>query len=183
MLMSTLPKMIVRLASQEPVYALFLWYHDSSSTDVTPQFGLGTRSVSQQCELEYADSVESRNVCVWAPQQWLSNPSRRSFDIGQSEVGTKLQTNCQAAYSLMLAANKSDLPLPDEGEILMPFRMMMRRCAVRMNDIDWSNDLDLDDGFVVVALNYTGYWLNDDLQACIPPQKVSLFKQRDWLPY
>ncbi len=77
----------------------------------------------------------------------------------------------------MLAANNSDLQLADESGILLPFRLMLRRVAKRLSDLDWTGILPTDDRFVVVALDSIGYWLDDDLQACIPPAKRNRMTQ------
>jgi hypothetical protein len=78
----------------------------------------------------------------------------------------------------MLAANEWSLPLADEREILLPFRLMLRRVAVSLSRCDWTGVLSLEQSFVVVALDSIGDWLNEDFHAVVAPTAVGRLKQQ-----
>src|SRR5690606_30450399 len=90
-------------------------------------------------------------------------------------------TKCNDAYSLMLAANTTGLPLEDEGELLSPFRQMMHRVARRLNGTDWNDVLPTTDDFVVVSMDTIGYWLTEDLERSIPESKYAVLQKRGFL--
>ena len=178
-LIAELPAAIRRLSIAEPCYALFIWYEDSGVDDFAPLFGIGTQSVLDACEVQYSSDADSRIGCIWSPQQTLEDSDlirRHSIDKpGFSE-------QCNSAYSLMLAANKSELPLDDESVILLPFRSMLYRVASKLTDADWTGILRTDDRFVVVASDCTGYWLSDDFEACVPSRKRKLLEKQGLWP-
>jgi hypothetical protein len=177
-LVERVPAKVKSLAVTEPCYALFLWYFDSSTDEYSPLVGLGTHAVRDACGRQYAGDESERIDCLWRPQQTLENHRL----IPQHHLNDEsLREQCNRAYELMLAANTSDLPLPDEGEILLPFRSMLWRVARRLNDIDWREILNVDDGFVVAALELTGYWLDEDLRASVPELKFARLKERGLL--
>lgn len=159
MIVEHVPPVIGRARITEPCYAVFLWYHDSSVVDCTPEVGVGTDSVLRACQAQYS-TEESRIDCLWRPQQSLDD-SRALVRLSLKD--RSLQSNCKKAYALIMEANKSEFPLDDEGVLLTPFRQMMRRVAARLNKTDWTNLIRTDESFVVVALDSIGYWLHDDL--------------------
>lgn len=156
------PKCVRKLAIKEPCYAIILWYHDSATDNHTPQIGVLTQSIRDACHEQYQSDSDSRIDCLWRPQQVLDD-----YQLIRERTITvpKLRKQCNEAYSLMLAADQSPLPLADESGILMPYRKMIRRAAKKLADFEWSTILTVDYSFVVVALDYTGDWLYDDLEA------------------
>ena len=174
-----LPKMVreKRLGSSASV--LFLWYHDSSSAgDFTPYVGVATDGLKAACE-EQGEDKESVVDCYWRPQQYLDDPSNvLSYVDFQDEAFTG---RCNDAYAMMLAANTSMLPLPDESEILLPFRTAMHSAAKRLNAMEWSSVLPVIDDFAVVSTDWTGIWCDEDLAESIPAPRYNLLLQRGLL--
>jgi hypothetical protein len=177
-LVAELPVAVARLEVAEPSYALFLWYCDSSMVDPSIECSVGTRGIQNACAQQYDDDDDSRIDCTWRPQQRIEDwqlIKRLKIQLPQ------LTEPCAAAYAMIFAADKSPLPLEDEGELLLPLRKMLYRAASRLTAYDWSQVLDVDDSFVVVALEYTGYWLDRDLAACVPPGKCERLVKRGLL--
>jgi hypothetical protein len=169
---NVVPNAVRKKAINEPCYALILWYDDSSVGDHTPQFAILTRSILDACNKQ---DESSRLYCYWSPQQNLyDDTSLRQLVFSVTE----LRSLCDEAYKKMLAANRSQLPLEDERDILMPYRAMMRRAAKRLAEFDWAKVLTVEDSFVVVALDYMGNWLEEDLEAGLTNgQRSKLLKQ------
>ena len=175
-LVSKTPGAVAKLKVHEPAYAVFLWYDDSSTCgDFVPDFGVGVESVRSACAQKYGDR-ESVNDCNWRPQQVVTEmiPRGRFKDRG-------FISQCNEAYSLMLAANRSGLPLEDEGELLRPFRSMMHRVAFHLNEYEWADILNTVQEFVIIAADRIGYWLVEDLRKSIPKAKLKLLEQRGLL--
>ena len=129
------------------------------------------------CTAQYPSERKSRVDCIWRPQQTLEDHRLiRTHKI----AAPGLRKHCRTAYALILAADPSELPLAEEGEILAPFRTMMRRVAATLCGREWT-ELPADDAFVVVALDSIGYWLKDDLKAGIPSARRKILKQRGLL--
>jgi hypothetical protein len=175
-LVSNTPRAIAKLKLSEPVYAVFLWYHDSSvAGDFAPNFGVGVESMRLACAKRYEDPA-SVNDCIWRPQQVITElVPRGRFEDRQ------FVSKCNEAYALMLAANTSDLPLEDEGDLFRPFRSMMHRTATRLNEYDWTAVLHPMEEFVVVSLHGIGYWLAEDLRSSIPKTTFKLLQRRGLL--
>lgn len=81
----------------------------------------------------------------------------------------------------MLAANQTGLPLPDEEELLRPFRSM-HRVATRLNALDWAGSPNTLGAFVVLAANRAGDRLAEEMRASLPPAKYKLLQRPDLLP-
>lgn len=170
------PRAIRKKRMTEPAYAVFLWYHDSSSDgDFAPYCGAALDSIRAECAKRYEDRADA-NFCIWCPQQ---NMDELTVSGWFNDVG--LDSLCNEAYALMLAANKTGLPLMDEGEILLPLRQMMHRVAQRLNSLDWSDVLPTTDDFMVVSTNTIGYWDAEDLQCSIPEAKLAVLRERGLL--
>lgn len=172
-LVAMTPKSVAKLRVSEPAYAVFLWYEDSSVCgDFVPSFGVGVESMRVECSRR-SDNRDSVNDCIWRPQQEIAEflPSGRFKERALIE-------KCNEAYDLMLAANKTGLPLEDEGEILRPFRSMMHRVASRLNLHPWDKVLKTMEEFVVVSLDQIGYWIDEDMKKSIPEARLKLLKQR-----
>jgi hypothetical protein len=172
LLVSQTPRAVARLRISERAYAVFLWYDDSSSAgDFAPYFGVGVESVRAACAKRYERRPEV-NDCIWRPQQIISEP----LPGGRIE-DRAFASRCNAAYALMLAANTTGLPLPDEGDLLRPFRSMMHRVATRLNQFNWAQLLDPVEEFVVVSASRIGDWLREDLKESIPDEKYRLLQR------
>jgi len=178
-LIATIPNTVRSLHINEPVYAVFLWYQDSSVADgFAPQFGVGTESVLLACNRQYPTDRLAATDCRWRPQQVVEDMNlvrQRGFP------STDFMRECNEAYSIMLAANETGRPLPDEGELLWPFRAMMHSVATRLNEIDWKNFLNITDDFVVVSLDSIGNWLAEDLKESMSAGKYLMLQKRNLL--
>lgn len=180
-LIANTPAAVSNLKVAEPAYAVFLWYDDSSTlpSQICPTFGVGTASLKQACADEFEDDQESFTNCIWRPNQEMED---------EVHTGTfnhpRLASQCQEVYRLMWAANTTGQPLPqrEDAELLRPFRSMMHRVALQLNDFDWQKVLPITDDFVVVTVDLIGYWLLEDMGASIPPAKLTVLKKRHLFP-
>lgn len=64
----------------------------------------------------------------------------------------------------------------------MPFRAALHDAARELNALDWSGVLPHSDDFVVLAADYIGYWLEEDMAASIPEGRLAVLKSRGLLP-
>jgi hypothetical protein len=174
-LVSTIPGIVRKQPPQETCYAIVLWYHDSSTDDHTPEFGILTQSVRAACD-KNNDSPDGRTFCYWVPQQ-----NDIAIDHQLLKRIPDLRSPCDNAYKLMLAANQSDLPLADESEILLPYREMLQRVAKHLSRYDWSEFLDLEESFVITTSDYIGYWWLDDIKAGLSEEQISKLEKRGLL--
>ena len=172
-LVSNTPRAVAKLKIAEPAYAVFLWYFDSSAGgDFAPEFGVGIESMRSACAKKY-DDRSSINDCTWRPQQVIP----KTLPRGRFE-DRRFIALCNEAYALMEAANQSELPLEDEGELLRPFRSLMHGVAAQLNKFDWSAILKPTAEFAVVSLDMIGNWLTEDLKNSMPKTTLRLLKKR-----
>jgi hypothetical protein len=180
-LIANTPTAIASLKVAEPAYAVFLWYDDSSTlpTQICPTFGVGTTSLRNACAQEFEDDQDSFTNCIWRPNQEMDDEL-----VEGRFTDPTLASKCQDAYRLMWSANTTGTPLParEDAELLRPFRSMMHRAALRLNDFDWGKMLPTTDEFVVVAVDRIGYWLLEDMAASIPPPKRTVLRKRRMFP-
>jgi hypothetical protein len=180
-LIANTPTAIANLKVAEPAYAVFLWYDDSSTlpAQICPTFGVGTASLRNACAEEFEDDQDSFTNCIWRPNQEMDD----ELIEGRFKDPT-LASKCQDAYRLMWSANTTGKPLParEDAELLRPFRSMMHRAALRLNDIDWDKKLPTTDDFVVVAVDRIGYWLLEDMAASISPPKRTVLQKHRMFP-
>jgi hypothetical protein len=159
------PEVIRATPASDRPHALLLLYQDSSSESFDLTHLLVGSSIVNRCRVAYADH-SSFVDCVWRPQQTLDDHVR-AMPFGGHELNEALQS----AYELMLAANKSDLPLPDEGGLFLPVRQTLYQAARELNERNWSAAANVDPDFVVVALDFIGCWTSDDLRGCLSETK------------
>ena len=170
---------IADLKVAEPAYALFLWYDDSSTWEphICPNLGVGTTSLREACAEEFEDDRDSFLNCIWRPNQ-----EREDELVFAGFEEPSLASRCQEAYRLMWAATEVPLPEHEDAELLRPFRAMMHRVALRLNEFDWSKTLPTTDDFVVTAVDKIGYWLLEDMVASIPLAKRKVLQKRRLFP-
>lgn len=177
-LVTQTPNTVANLKVSEPAYAVFLWYDDSSTlpTMICPTLGVGTTSLKNACSKEYGDDQESFLDCIWRPNQMMDD----EVVTGRFKERKTLAAHCQQAYWLMWAANTTGKPLPaqEDAELLLPFRSMMHRVALRLNELSWDGFLTPTDDFVVLAVDAIGYWQPADMDASIPAAKRKLLHKR-----
>src|SRR6266404_3178065 len=102
---ANVPGRVAKLKVSEPVYAVFLWYDDSSTYgDLAPDFGVGLESMRAACAKRYG-THESVNDCIWRPQQVITELMPRGKFMDRVFI-----TRCNQAYALMLAANETAHP-------------------------------------------------------------------------
>ena len=85
-----------------------------------------------------------------------------------------MKKKCDDCYKYITA----DWGGKEENEVLLPFRLMMCRVALRLNSLNWDGILQTADDFVVTATDYTGYWTRKDMEASIPSERMTLLKRR-----
>lgn len=71
----------------------------------------------------------------------------------------------------------------EEGALLMPFRSALHQVARELNGIDWSQIIRRSQDFVVLATDYIGYWLDEDMAASIPSKQLATLKSHKLLPF
>ena len=175
-LVGSIPRSVERMHIGDPVYCLFLWYYDTSVFEpYTPLLGIGLDSLRQACLAKYLDDPNDR---IWRPQQTIEAPFP-GFPFPRADCdGPDIAKKCNECYRLMDAIFGSDEPLEDEGPMLLPFREMLWRVAQKLNRRDWSGILKTTDDFVVLAADYIGYWLAEDMEHSVPVEKLTLLKSR-----
>jgi hypothetical protein len=116
---------------------------------------------------------------VWLPQQSIDTPfPGYPFPKHLCEEVASESNEC---YSILTAG--LDLPPADEGPLLMPFRAALHQVARELNLYDWSGILLRSDDFIVLASDYIGYWLEEDMTASISTKQLAALKSRQLLPF
>ena len=173
-LVEYVPQKIRELGVDSEAYCVFLWYHDFSMTDFTPEVGIGTVDLRDACMSgEYASKLGSEpEWCVWVPQQSI-DPPIPGFPLPEfrCEVVSAETNEC---YSHFI---KSERYKP-----LQPFRSMLCRVAQRLNAIDWNGILTTNNDFFVFATDFIGYNTFDDLPNCIDSKLVESLEARKVIP-
>jgi hypothetical protein len=180
-LVSDLPEAVRKLRIKSPAYCLFIWYQDSSTDEYTPQFFVAPVRLRDACLAEKDLSKIGGDAldAVWRPQQTISFPYQKcrfSTNLCDS-VSAEANECCSILFD-----NPSDEEDGDESALLMPFRTALHRAARELNGFDWSGVLPRSDDFIVLATDYIGYWLAEDMTASVPKKQLSLLVSHGYLP-
>jgi len=178
-LVSSAPEMVRKLRIQAPSYCLFIWYQDTSTDEYAPELGVAPVELRDAClSGNYRDKLgNDAKTSIWLPQQSIAKP------FPGYPFPTRFCADLSAAsnecYSILLTAEGD---YADDGECLMPFRTALHEAARELNAYDWSEILPHADDFIVVAVDYIGYWLVQDMIASIPEKKLAALTARGLIP-
>lgn len=152
------PEAVRQLKVEGPCYAVILCYIDSTTDEFTPYGLVAPEAV--RAEALRADPAGAASS-IWSPHQALTLPKPLpTFTLEDAAFVAR----CQACYQYLMEKG-GDL---DDDRMLLPFRKMMYRVAQQLNGLDWSSCLAPTDDFVVIASDWTGYWVEEDARASLP---------------
>ncbi len=158
---------IKQVQLKSPAYCLFVWYHDMWQCDFTPQFGLATKSLRDFC-LTVKNENEvggDRFDAIWRPQQCIDRNHAEAPQIFDLESVRELSNQC---YVLL----QEDENLKDEEEALTPFKEMIFRVVKNLNLYQFKTMIPVTDDFIVIASDYIGEWIVDDMNKSTPKDKI-----------
>lgn len=168
-LLTLIPRSLQTLKQSQPAYGLFLCYIDTTTDDHMPYLivaGEGAR----QWAIERRGPDASH--AIWNPQQELTDCGDFFQKITLDDP--KVKALIERCYDELTDAD--DYSDDDVG--LLPFRRMMWRVAVSLNGVDWQGLLDTTDDFVVVASDWSGFWVHQDAKESLPAAKLKRLKSR-----
>jgi len=183
-LTSQVPDLVQSFRIRSPAYCLFIWYQDLSVDEYAPVVGVTPVELRDACLAEKDLSKIGGDAldAIWRPQQCITGP----YPGGAYPTGFCKDVSAESneCYSILCT---DDTPA-DEGPALMPFRSALHQVARELNAFDWSGILPLTDDFVVLATDYIGYWIQEDMLASIPEKQLQMLISRgllleDWLRY
>ena len=205
-----IPIGVKELRVKSPAYCLFLWYQDFSD-DFTPHCGIATQDLLDSIHsTDLQDPLEKFEI-IWRPQQCadLEVPGRLILDecdIVENEVESCYEIlaeqsglfgdsdSIEESDDEELDADLEEDDLDREGdeeddeeaierefEALAPFREMMHRVGNNLRKVDWKKILPVTDDFVVLVGDYVGYWLADDFEQSVSPEKIASLIERGML--
>ena len=176
-----IPEKLRSLKIQSPTYCLFIWYQDLSVDELTPIIATAPVEMRDACfAREHRSNLgDEPRKAIWTPQQSISAPfpGWESFKDFPCDV---VAQDVDALYRLLSA--HLTRPPEDEMELLMPVRTVLSRVAQDLNQVDWSGILPCSEDFVVLATDYIGAWLVEDMSASIPKPALLKLKKKKLLP-
>ncbi len=89
-------------------------------------------------------------------------------------AGTALARKCNFVYEYL----SEDWKDQDEERVILPFRKMIYRVCLHLNDLDWSAILPVTEDFAVVASDWSGFWVHEDAEKSVPPARKRLLKKQ-----
>ena len=168
-LLKRIPTAVSDLKVQDPAYALILCYLDSTTDFFTPYVIIALESARKHALREEPDEASSY---IWSPHQAFMPPEHPpEIWFEDAMLGAK----CTACYDFLLDRIQN----LSEKEVLRPFREMMHRTAAALNRLDWREYLQPTDDFVVIASDWTGYWVQEDARASLLPHQIELLESRE----
>jgi hypothetical protein len=164
-LFELIPAQLRQRKLERVAYALFLCYIDTTTNDHIP-YPIVAFDDARKWMLEHHSADASHNL--WQPQREM----KRGTDFVEVPLAdSSLRDRIESCYDAM------DSDANDEIALL-PFRKTMWRLANRLNAIDWKGVLAITDDFVVVATDWSGFWVEEDAKKSIPEPKKRLLESR-----
>lgn len=178
-LVSEVPRLVTKLNPPAPVYCLFLWYWDLSVDEYAPLVAAATEQLREACLGGANDDRlgDPPEWCVWRPQQTIDEPFP-GYPL-PTAVCDFVAADANSCYDML---TQGEVDLAEEEEILLPFRRMMCRVARQLNEVNWSERLQVSDDFVVVATDYIGYWLDVDFEDSLGRERLAALQRSGNLP-
>jgi hypothetical protein len=173
-LVRLIPAAIKKHRISSPAYAVFLCYIDTTTDEHMPFAVVGLDSLRQYA-LERRG--ESASFDIWRPFQELV--ARKNELIHVKLTDSALAKKVERCYRLLDKAPGADTV--DDNVRLLPFRRAMRNVARRLNGQSWSDVLPTTDDFVVVATDWSGFWVGDDVPRSLPDDRRELLESRKLL--
>ncbi len=169
-LLAEVPAMVRGLAPAEPIFCVFLLYDDGTSGDPVPSLQVGLKSLLDACQAERIDGIGDRSNAekAWVPQQTISAPFP-----GFPCPTIPLDIIAEEADICYRHGVVHDGPpeLPPLDPVPPAFRSMLQRVARKLNDEDAFADLPTTEHFVVLANDYLGDRLKEDVALSLSPQR------------
>jgi hypothetical protein len=181
-LLSSVPDAVRKLDIKSPAYCLFLWYQDLSVDEYAPELGVAPVELRDAClSGKHREKLGNDPVAsIWLPQQSIERPFP-GFPFPK-HVCENVAAEANECYSILTAGHEYPPGVHAEGPLLMPFRAALHGVARKLNAYDWSGILPCSEDFVVLAADYIGYWLDEDMAASIPEERLTPLRSRGLLP-
>jgi len=181
-LLSSIPDAVRKLHIKAPAYCLFIWYQDLSVDEYAPELGLAPVELRDAClSGKHREKLANDPVAsIWLPQQSIDRPFP-GFPFPK-HVCENVAAEANECYSILTAGHEYPPGVDAEGPLLMPFRAALHLVARKLNAYDWSGILPRSEDFVVLAADYIGYWLDEDMAASIPEEQLDALRSRGLLP-
>jgi hypothetical protein len=173
-LIELIPAALKEKRISRPSYAVFLVYMDTTTNEYTPYL-LVAMDALRQYALERRG--ESASFYIWRPVQELHYRKNEFFEVALTD--RTLSKKVDKCYRLLSEAPGADTV--DDNVSLLPFRRMMRNVARQLNSYSWSDVLPTTDDFVVVATDWSGFWVGDDVPRSLPDDRRELLESRKLL--
>lgn len=168
-LLTLIPRSLKVVKQSQPAYALFLCYIDTTTDDHMPYLIVAGEGARQWAiERRGADA----SYVIWNPQQELTDCG--NFIQKVTLDAPQIKALIERCYDEL--TDVDDYGDDDVG--LLPFRQMMWRVALSLNDVNWRDTLETTDDFAVVASDWSGFWVGKDAKESLPAAKLKLLKSR-----
>ena len=97
-----------------------------------------------------------------------------SFLRKRGDDSIRLGLHANAVDSLLVA----DLDVGVEERVILPFRKMIYRVCLQLNELDWSAILPVTEDFIVVASDWSGFWVHEDAEKSVPLARKRMLKKQ-----
>lgn len=160
-LVEALPAAVRKAKIKETAYGIMICYIDLTTDKYTPFVTVLPETYRSKC---VADGDVSM---IW------SLPAIPGITCRLPE-GKPLNKKCNLVYEFLSA----DWEDEDEEKVIRPFREMIYRVCLQLNELDWSPILPVTDDFTVMASDWTGYWVDADAKKSVPVAHRRMLKQK-----
>jgi predicted RNase H-like HicB family nuclease len=166
-LVGFIPNAIKQLQVTNRAYCVFLVYLDSTVVgDHAPFLAVGVDELRQ----EFLANDQGGQMPWWDPYGASGKLRHVRCDKIVSEV--------ERCYQIFFSGSESS---SEDDVMLRPFRESLHSVARRLNQIDWRPILPITDDFAVVVIDGTAYWLDEDISASVPADRLELLRSRGLL--
>jgi hypothetical protein len=145
-LLTAIPKCIAKFRIRQPVYCLFLGYDSEGNGAMPPMLSIGMESERQLC---LSKDPKKAKQLIWSPdelQHRLSKPRCLPTD-------KKFEKACELFNRLM-----------DERGSEKPAIDLLNQVAKQLGAAKWSGKLPVTDDFVVLACDFEGCDLSENIR-------------------
>lgn len=173
LLVAEIPRCVKALNIVEPVYCLRIWWYgtDCMPEDRTPSLMLAKESYRRRIVAEKGDK---------APNYLWGADEVDSFDDRQA-AAFRAEISDRAIAKLVMDwfGQMPDRGFPDDDD-LIPLRLMVRRVATRLNQLDWAPYAAVTDDFVVMGADGSHSVVDDygELVASVPKERIEQLRSR-----
>lgn len=162
-LVRAFPEAINSMGITDRAYGMLICYIDLTTNSYAPFAAILPESHRARC-------VANRDV----ETIWMIAEIPSWTQCGLPEGG-ELERQCNAVYAYL----SSGWDNQDEYKVILPFRRMIYRVCLALNEIDWSKNLPVTDDFTVMASDWsTGLHIGKDAKASVPRGKRQLLSKK-----